>query len=316
MTEIAVFWDNKPVGLEAFPAFMWLDKQQENSTENRAAYIAYLCKHLNLPEMDGVFDAGGCNDLLNATIMDRWEKSINFRGTTDVVIAEKKAGEKGFKTAPKKNCKAIIELKIPGVLETKSCSPQAVCELVAGSFLNEHYGVVAVLTDLKSSWTFFWFAQIDSARVGLCQLNLKGETAAREAKFILESLDNKSCAATLPTTFTDRLSWAAMSKMEAKDLKRGRSDDGSVDGSHQTLDGQPPTGGRQPPMDSITEGNDAEGGMQMSDSVALLGRLAPHYRSSDVGNILDLLDMLDEEEKYDFVRSFVLSEIVPYVIRG
>jgi hypothetical protein len=320
MTEIGASWENRPEDLQDLPAFNWQNEQSENSEGNRLAYTNYLCNNLNLPLQDCVFDVGVFNNALSAEIRE----DIHLRGTTDVVIADQTNGEKAFIRG---HCKALIELKMPRVLGIKEFCPQAVCELVAGSFVNKKYGVVAVLTDLASLWTFFWFALTDSDSVGIYCLFLEGDKAAREAKYILESLDNNSCADTLPTTFTKRLSWDAMSNREAKDLKRARSDDGSVGGSHETMTAQPPTGGGHPTrsqytdrwsstsMESIMEG-DVEGGEQMSDSVAFLCQLAPHYRSSDVGNILDLLDMVDEEEKHNLVRSFAWSDIVPYIIKG
>jgi hypothetical protein len=318
MTEIGASWENRPEDLQDFAAFQWQREQSENSEGNRLAYTNYLHNMLILPLQDHVFDVGVCNNVLSAEI-----ENIHLSGTTDVVIADRTNGELAFIRG---HCKALIELKMPRELGIKEFCPQAVCELVAGSFVNNKYGVVAVLTDLVSLWTFFWFALTDSDSVGIYCLILEGDKAAREAKYILESLDNNSRADTLPTTFTKRLSWDAMSTREAKDLKRARSDDGSVGGSHETMTAHPPTGGGHPTrsqytdrwsstsMESITEG-DVEGGEQMSDSVAFLCQLAPYYRSSDVGNIIDLLDMVDEEEKHNLARSFAWSDIVPYIIK-
>jgi hypothetical protein len=185
--------------------------------------------------------------------------------------------------------------------------------------------VVSVLTDLNRSWTFYWYAENKGGSgVALYKLKLEDEgEPARLAKYILESLNDESCRATLPTTFVDRLSFQAVADKLIKepDSKRARRDFGGDGGSSQTQDGKPAGWGHQPPpsgpgsnsssgMEFQNNDNAGDGNRTM-DMARALRRFAPHS-NSDVANELDLLDMVDEAEQYEIVRSFAAKHIVPY----
>jgi hypothetical protein len=76
---------------------------------------------------------------------------------------------------------------------------------------------------------------------------------------------------------------------------------------------QPPQGGGggEHPCGFECEGNrDAGGSNQTTDMARALSILAPH---SDVANEMDLLDMVDEDDQYEIVRSFAAKHIVPYM---
>ena len=49
--------------------------------------------------------------------------------------------------------------------------------------------------------------------------------------------------------------------------------------------------------------------MSMASALSLLA--PPSYR--DVGNELDLLDMVDKNEQYEIVRAFAAKHIVPHM---
>lgn len=54
---------------------------------------------------------------------------------------------------------------------------------------------------------------------------------------------------------------------------------------------------------------DGASSMSMANALSLFA--PPSYR--DVANELDLLDFVDENEKYEIVRSFAMQHIVPYM---
>jgi hypothetical protein len=61
------------------------------------------------------------------------------------------------------------------------------------------------------------------------------------------------------------------------------------------------------------QNNDNAGdGNRTMDMARALRRFAPHS-NSDVANELDLLDMVDETEQYEIVRSFAAKHIVPFM---
>ena len=68
-------------------------------------------------------------------------------------------------------------------------------EHLAASYLNKRHDLFSVLTDLNSSWTFFWHAEAeDGSGVALHKLKLKPDSeAARLGKHILESFNNEAC---------------------------------------------------------------------------------------------------------------------------
>jgi hypothetical protein len=79
-------------------------------------------------------------------------------------------------------------------------------------------------------------------------------------------------------------------------------------GLHQTPQGG---GGGESPCGFEFEGNrDAGAGNQTTYMARALSLLAPH---SGVANELDLLDLVDEDEQYEVVRSFAAKHIVLYM---
>jgi hypothetical protein len=319
--ETGASWPNKPAILEEFPGFEWLTSN-EDSPENRTAYMSHLTTHVRLPADYLMKDVQPNRTLLNVQLRGI-EESHSIKGTTDVVIAESKNIQND---AVRNSVEALLELKKPKNLQNKDHNPQTICEHLAASYLNASHGVVSVLTDLNRSWTFYWYAENKGGSgVALYKLKLEDEEEpARLAKYILESLNNESRRETLPTTFVDRLSFQAVADKinEEHESKRARRDFGGGGGSFQTQDGKPAGRGHQPPpsgpgsnsssgMEFQNNDNAGDGNRTM-DMARALRRFAPHS-NSDVANELDLLDMVDETEQYEIVRSFAAKHIVPFM---
>jgi hypothetical protein len=210
----------------------------------------------------------------------------------------------------------------------KDHTPQAVGEHFAASYLNSDHPVVSVLTDLNNSWTFFWFASTeDNLGVALYKMLLDSNNAACEAKYIMDSFFNETSGDTLPTTFVNRLSLQAVIKCVDKNTKkRPRSefdDDSSLDQDSKhspsgDLDQDPTneadaTSSRSGDTSHQNNQGDSGGSVNASMSMARMLSLFAPPCERDVANELDLLDMVDESEQYEIVRSFALKHIVPYM---
>jgi hypothetical protein len=57
--EIGASWPNKPVTIGDFPGFVWLETSDEDSLQNRTAYMAHLRQHMQLPA-NYLMGDGGC----------------------------------------------------------------------------------------------------------------------------------------------------------------------------------------------------------------------------------------------------------------
>ena len=321
--EVGASWPIKPgISDGEFPVFEWL-ASNEDSSENRAAYMSHLQKHVELPSNYTFVDVQSKETLLSSAIENVERESRRIKGTTDVVITETKNVDSG---TLRNNVEALLELKKPQNMRQKDHTPQAVCEHFAASYLNDHHSVVSVLTDLNCYWIFYWFAENkDDSGVALYKLKLPGAEAARLAQYLMESLNNESRRETLPTTFVDRLSFKAVIGRitEDQDRKRPRRDAGGGSGgsNSQTQDRKPAGWERQPPPSGpggsssgmqFQDHGTAGDGNQTMDMARGLRLFAPHS-NSDVANELDLLDMVDEAEQYEIVRSFAAKYIVPYM---
>ena len=65
-------------------------------------------------------------------------------------------------------------------------------------------------------------------------------------------------------------------------------------------------------MESPNNNDGAGDRNQTSDMASVLRLFAPHS-NCDVANELDLLDMVDEVDQYEIIRSFAAKHIVPYM---
>ena len=208
LPEKGASWLNRPAVSQRVDGFSWL-KGDEHVIENRTAYMAYLNGILQIPATHALADAQPNRALLTVELLREMQESRKISGTTDVAIAK---SEHVRNKAIRNNIETLLELKKPKNLRKKDHTPQTVGEHFAASYLNSKHPVVSVLTDLNTSWTFFWFAiEEDHSDVALYKLHLDGGEAAAEAKYILDSLfDDESSGDTLPTTFSNRLSFQAV----------------------------------------------------------------------------------------------------------
>jgi len=327
--EVGASWPRKPTELSPVEAFVW-KSSQEDSNENRSSYMEYLRRTISLPRTRCFCDVQSNRELLSVEFMKQSDDSRNIRGSSDVAIS--KFENKTNKTI-RNNIETLIELKKPRNLGSKDHAPQTVCEHLAAAYLNPQHPVVTVLTDLKLSWTFYWFGRAGSnANVSLYTLLLCGERAAMESKFILESLHNETESSLLPITLSDRLPFdAVLSQFFHNERKRARigqggpGDDSDM-GNFPNEESKPSKpnnqsnswGGnnfsRSSKTDNTQNGGSASGGDYMSMASALSLFAPPGSR--DVANELDLLDMMDTNEQYETIRSFAMKHIVPYMKGG
>jgi hypothetical protein len=123
----------------------------------------------------------------------------------------------------------------------------------------------------------------------------------------------------LPTTFANRISFQAILDSLEK-CKRARREFGD-DSSPPEQDSKPsPSGGadQRPPSGSSSRGGDTghknyqDAGGAAVNMASTLSLFAPPSER-DVANELDLLDMMEESEQYEIVRSFAAKHIVPYM---
>jgi len=325
LREHGAAWDKKPedADLPDFTSHEWL-AGVEDSAENREAYMKYLQCHVALPDNYSVVDVQPNRTLLSTPLANTGR---TIRGTTDVVVAESRNIQNN---AVRNNVEALLELKKPENLRQTDHCPQAVVEHLAASHLNANVGVVSFLTDLTNSWTIFWFGwSEDEPGVVLYKLELHEAKAGPLALFILKNLKNKSMRELLPTTFSDRLSFAEVHRqiqLDNDNPKRQRMSPGSGNGggsSEQGTSSTPEpaqrhtssgpanesTGRSQPQGDQADQLRDT---LTVMDKVDVLRRFAPRY-NDDVADELDLLDMVDQSEQLEIIRSFAMKHIVPHM---
>ena len=326
LPEKGASWPNKPI-LQHIDGFSWL-KGDEDCIENRTAYMDYLNNLLQIPTHYALADAQPNKKLLSVELLRQMPESRKVSGTTDVAIAK---SEHVHNNAVRNNIETLFELKTPKNMRKKDHTPQTIGEHFAASYLNPEHAVVSVLTDLNQQWTFFWFARRnDASKMALFKLCLSGGEATMHAKYLLDSIYGNAVGDTLPATFTNRQPFQAVLDSVVKN-KRARRDIDSNDSHSPDQDSkpspscgadQPPTsgndagsssrsGGRAQLNNQVTAGGGGGKGAPMSMASALSLFAPPADR--DVANELDLLDMVDESEQYEIVRSFTSKHIVPFM---
>lgn len=327
LPEKGASWLNKPDLSQPIDGYSWLEGD-EDSFENRTAYMAHLKNLLQLPVHYALADMRPHRHLLTVELFRQTAESRKIRGTTDVAIAR---SEHVRNKAVRNNIETLFELKTAKDMLKKDHTPQTIGEHFAASYLNPNHPVVSVLTDLNERWTFFWFARgEDDSRMALYKLCLDGGQSAAEAKYILDSLYDGSLRDTLPTTFANRQPFQAVFDCVVRN-KRSRREFDRDDGDSPDQDSKPtPSGGAdghstpgtdggssstrsrgtaQHQTDQGDSGGGGAGPMSMASALSLFAPPADR----DVANELDLLDMVDENEQYEIVRSFAEKHIVPYM---
>lgn len=313
-------WPNKPSTFQRVNAHSWL-LGDEDSKDNRVKYMDYLRTMLQIPNYD-LADVQPDRTLLSVELFRGMAESRKVSGTTDVAIAKSCHVRNG---AVRNNIEVLLELKTPKNMKKKDHSPQAIGEHFAASYLNPNHAVVSVLTDLNTRWTFFWFALgDDDSRMALYKLDLNGDGAAAEAKYLLDSLYDTSDAYALPTTFAERQPLQAVMK-DFGQRKKARIDLNGGNGHNPDQDLKPSeSGGTEAypgfTAESSSARNDSSGNqcgtggsgsapMSMAHALSLFAPPADR----DVANELDLLDMLSPNEQYEIVSTFASKHIVPYM---
>jgi len=325
LREHGAAWDKKPedADLPDFTSHEWL-AGGEDSADNREAYMKYLKCRVALPDNYSVMDVQPNRNLLSTPLANTGR---TIRGTTDVVVAQSSNIQNN---AVRNNVEALLGLKKPENLRQTDHCPQAVVEHLAASQLNDNVGVVSFLTDLTNSWTVFWFGWSEyEPGVVLYKLQLHEAKAGPLALFILKNLNNKSMRELLPATFSDRLSFKEVLRqiqLANDNPKRQRMSPGSGNGggsSEQGTSSTPEPAQRHTssgPANESTGRSQPQGGqadqcsntLTVMDKAYVLRRLAPRY-NDDVADELDLLDMVDQSEQLEIIRSFAMKHIVPHM---
>ena len=322
LPEKGAAWPNKPIISQHVDGFTWL-KGDEDTDENRQAYMEHLKKILQIPAGYDLADAQPDRTLLSVELFRGMAESRKISGTTDVVIAK---AVHIRNSAVRNNIESLLELKTVMNMKRKDHSPQTIGEHFAASYLNPDHAIVSVLTDLNSKWIFFWFAfGEEDSKMSLYKLCLDGDGAATYAKYLLDSLYDNSLD-NLPISFAERQPLqAVLDDLVSRKKARKELDVGS--GPPPDQDSKPSsTRGTKHNQGSNTfsaNGNDssgqqsnqsvagdgAAGSMSMANALSLFASATDR----DVANELDLLDMVDANEQYEIVSSFALKHIVPYM---
>ncbi|GJJ75239.1 hypothetical protein EMPS_07597 [Entomortierella parvispora] len=125
--------------------FIWGSAKENAQAKD---YLEWLETNISLPINTIFYDASKRINLLTA----RLAKDIQIKGTTDVVIV-------GKEYADSTNCSGGIQIamELKKVLRNTDLrsSMQATLQLLSAS-ISSSYKPVVVLTDLSSSWYFFW----------------------------------------------------------------------------------------------------------------------------------------------------------------
>ena len=322
LPEKGAAWPNKPTISQHVDRFTWL-KGDEDSDENRQAYMEHLKKILKIPAGYDLADSQPDRTMLSVELFRGMAESRKISGTTDVAIAKAEHIHNG---AVRNNIESLLELKTVNNMKKKDHSPQTIGEHFAASYLNPDHAIVSVLTDLNTKWIFFWFAfGEDDSKMSLYKLRLDGDGAATYAKYLLDSLFDNSVD-NLPVTFAKRQPLqAVLGGLVSR--KKARMELDVDSGPPPDQDSKPSLSGgtKQNPASntSSANGNDSSGqqsnqsvtgdGAAGSMSMASALSLFASATDRDVANELDLLDMVDANEQYKIVSSFALKHIVPYM---
>ena len=140
----APLWNDKPTDLpNAPPRFTWL-ASEEDSLENRVAYMAYLRNNENLvlPPDTIMFDGNSDGEFLNVQ-MEGFR--VKTSGNIDVPLANSR--HQSLATV-KENMLGAFELKKDTNKEHDKIERQVTLQHMAASYLNPNTGLLTVMTDL------------------------------------------------------------------------------------------------------------------------------------------------------------------------
>lgn len=191
----APLWNDKPTDLpNAPPHFTWL-ASEEDSLENRVAYMAYFRNNENLvlPPDTKIFDGNSDGEFLNVQ-MEGFR--VKTSGNIDVPLAHNR--HQSLATV-KENMLGAFELKKDTDKEHARIERQVTLQHLAASYLNPNTGLLTVMTDLHDRWHFFWFAE--DKRL------MRYESTESEARFLIEHMLDEPESVSTPTGFLSRLSW-------------------------------------------------------------------------------------------------------------
>jgi len=158
-----------PSGKHNTPKFKW---SRGTEVQHSVDYMNWLNNYIQVPADLQFYKASNNSSLLDTALMDR---RYILKGTTDVVVTEKNYvrvmdAERGMRVT--------IELK----MEVKQGHQrQAILQLIAAN-MRSKYPVIALLTDLRETWLFYWLSlDGDTVKIQECLLDLPHGIAFVEA---------------------------------------------------------------------------------------------------------------------------------------
>mmetsp|Transcript_12197 Transcript_12197/g.17540 ORF Transcript_12197/g.17540 Transcript_12197/m.17540 type:complete len:317 (+) Transcript_12197:291-1241(+) len=188
----AAEWLDKPTNLPTAPApFTWGDSN-EDSRENRNAYMSYIKENIVLPSNTKILDG-----ITNSSLLSVEMKNLKISGNIDVVLAGSR--HQGLSTA-RQNMLGAFELKKRENEENTKIERQVILQHMAASYLNPDTGLLMVMTDLHERWHFYWFYD---------RKLTKFISTPSEALFLIEHMLEKpdNFNSSTPTGFLLQASW-------------------------------------------------------------------------------------------------------------
>jgi hypothetical protein len=278
--------------------------------------MKYLRQEVTLPGGYEWYDAARNKTLLDVEVSELDGRKVS--GTTDVVIAKQ---EHVVNNAVRHHISVQLELKKD--TNTGNHEPQVCLEHLAASVLNRQVPVLTVLTDLQRGWVFYWFGRTSEGMAAIKKLDLNGNFGC--AIFLLENFVTDIEKENLPETFVDRLSWKEvcdLARVEGSTLAMRKGDDGEHPGNSPDSKGASGDDDRDGKnsddlsSSSAGEKSSSKKPRHLPPSDNLTDSLRWLNPGGDLGNELDLLDMMDESERIRTVRAFLAKRVVPYITGG
>lgn len=202
---------------------VWL-KSNEDSPENRAAYMKYLRNpdNIRLPRGTKLFEGSSDKDLLSVVFFGFG--NVKTSGKVDVILTSSR--HQSIATV-RQNILVGIELKKDTNHEYSKIERQVVLQHLAASYLNADTGILTIMTDLKDRWHFFWFAE--------GKLLMRYEATRTEATFLIQHSQNEQGQTSTPTSFLNRACWNDLFSSQLCDIEEVKSIDevGDEDEDHE-----------------------------------------------------------------------------------
>jgi len=185
----------------------------------------------------------------------------------------------------------------PDVSKATYCT-QVVIQHLCSSFHNRSTGMLTLLTDLNDFWCFFWF--------GSDQYIIQCRTNITQARFLLKNMFNSDAENNFPEGFQSRLSWNDFFSVKQQNAARtvpgpGGNNEDQGDGNNCN------NADAQSNFTNDGANRDDNPGVSKNDGCGL----EKWNDGRDVGNEMDLLDFVDEDEEAEILLMAVIKANFP-----